>query len=166
MTAYANLRGVMPAILTPMDAEGRFLPGAFEQLLEFVYTRGADGIYVCGQTGEGLQQPVAQRKLVVESAVQHTPSGKFVMAHIGAPSTADAVELARHAESCGAHSISSLPPGGSYSIDEVHGYYSAIAAATSCSWSSSSNTAASPADNRAGCRTPTGRRATSWPPAP
>lgn len=122
--------GVLPALLTPMDAEGRFLPELMERLCGALYGAGVDGLYVCGQTGEGLQQPVAQRKLVVESAVKHTPSGKVVMAHIGAPSTADAVELARHAESCGAHSISSLPPGGSYSIDEVHGYYSAIAAAT------------------------------------
>jgi len=122
--------GVLPAILTPMDAEGRFLPDAMEKLCARVYAGGVDGIYVCGQTGEGLQQPVAQRKLVVETAVKASPAGKNVMAHIGAASTADAVELARHAEACGATSISSLPPGGSYSIDEVHAYYSAIAGAT------------------------------------
>ena len=120
----------MPALLTPMDAEGVFVPSMMEKLCGALYGAGVDGLYVCGQTGEGLQQPVAQRKLVVESAVQATPAGKMVMAHVGAPSTADAVELARHAERAGAHSISSLPPGGAYSIDEVHGYYAAIAAAT------------------------------------
>lgn len=123
--------GVLPALLTPMDAEGVFVPSMMEKLCGSLYAAGVDGLYVCGQTGEGLQQPVAQRKLVVESAVRLSPAGKNVMAHIGAASTADAVELARHAESVGATSISSLPPGGSYSIDEVHGYYSAIAAATS-----------------------------------
>jgi N-acetylneuraminate lyase len=123
--------GVLPAILTPMDEEGRFLPEAMEKLCATVYACGVDGIYVCGQTGEGLQQPAEQRKRVVETTVRATPAGKTVMAHIGAMSTAEAVDLARHAESAGAHSISSLPPSGSYSLDEVHSYYSAIAAATS-----------------------------------
>jgi len=123
--------GVLPAILTPMDAEGRFVPEMMERLCAALYSCDVDGVYVCGQTGEGLQQPVAQRKLVVETTVRATPPGKMVMAHIGAASTADAVELARHAESCGAHSISSLPPGGSYSIDEVNSYYAAIASSTS-----------------------------------
>jgi N-acetylneuraminate lyase len=122
--------GVLPAILTPMDAEGRFVPEMMERLCSALYNCGVDGVYVCGQTGEGLQQPVAQRKLVVETTVKATPANKIVMAHIGAGSTEDAVDLARHAERSGAHSISSLPPSGSYSIDEVHAYYSAIAAAT------------------------------------
>lgn len=122
--------GVLPAILTPMDADGDFVPEMMERLCAAVYAADVDGIYVCGQTGEGLQQPLEQRKRVVETAVRATPAGKTVMAHIGAASTADAVALARHAEQCGAHSVSSLPPGGSYSIEEVHGYYSAIASAT------------------------------------
>lgn len=48
-----------------------------------------------------MRQAVSQRKLVEESAVRATPAGKIVMAHIGAGSTEDAVELARHAERCG-----------------------------------------------------------------
>ncbi len=122
--------GVLPALLTPMDSDGKLLPSALEELCASLYTTPIDGLYVCGQTGEGLQQPIEQRKRVVEVAVQSTPPGKHVMAHIGALSTADAVELAKHAEKTGAHSISSLPPSGSYSIEEVHGYYSAIAAST------------------------------------
>ena len=122
--------GVLPALLTPMDADGKFLPAALEKLCSALYTTPIDGLYVCGQTGEGLQQPLEQRKQVVEVAVRSTPAGKHVMAHIGALSTADAIELAKHAENAGAHSISSLPPSGSYSIDEVHGYYAAIAAST------------------------------------
>lgn len=122
--------GVLPALLTPMDAEGAFLPANMERLCAALYATPIDGLYVCGQTGEGLQQPVEQRKRVVEVVVKNSPAGKNVMAHIGAPSVADAVELARHAESAGATSISALPPSGSYSLDEVHAYYAAIAGAT------------------------------------
>jgi N-acetylneuraminate lyase len=123
--------GIMPAVVTPLDEEGGFLPGAFERLCDFLYSAGVGGLYVCGQTGEGLQQNPEQRKRVVEHAVRLTPPGRMVMAHIGAPSTALAVELARHAEGAGAHAVSSLPPAGTYSMEEVRGYYEAIAAATS-----------------------------------
>ncbi|MBL8238620.1 MAG: dihydrodipicolinate synthase family protein, partial [Bryobacterales bacterium] len=53
--------GVLPALLTPMDAEGVFVPAMMEKLCGSLYAAGVDGLYVCGQTGEGLQQPVAQR---------------------------------------------------------------------------------------------------------
>lgn len=127
----ARLSGILPAVVTPLDEEGAFLPDAFERLCEFLYAAGADGLYVCGQTGEGLQQSPEQRKRIVEHAVRISPPGRIVMAHIGAPSTAQAVELARHAEDAGAHAISSLPPAGAYSMEEVRGYYEAIASATS-----------------------------------
>ena len=32
-----------------------------EKLIEHLYSQGIDGLYVNGQTGEGLLQPVAQR---------------------------------------------------------------------------------------------------------
>lgn len=113
-----------------MDSNGAFLPAAMERLCAALYSTPIDGLYVCGQTGEGLQQPVEQRKRVVEAVVKNSPAGKNVMAHIGAPATEDAIILARHAEAVGAQSISALPPAGSYSLEEVHAYYEAIANAT------------------------------------
>lgn len=126
-----TLSGILPAAVTPLDEDGRFLPAAFEKLCEYLYSSGVDGLYVCGQTGEGLQQSLEQRKRVVEAAVRATPQGRKVIAHVGATATAQAVELARHAEAAGAHAVSSLPPAGAYSMEEVRGYYQAIAAATS-----------------------------------
>jgi N-acetylneuraminate lyase len=120
--------GILPAVLTPFDADEKFMPGAFERLLDRVFRAGVHGIYVCGQTGEGLLQPVDQRKQVAEVAVRCTPPGRKVILHIGAYRTADAIELAKHASRCGAHAISSLPPIGSYSFAEIKAYYQAISA--------------------------------------
>ena len=53
------------------------------------------------------------------------------MVHVGAASTADALELARHAENVGAHALSALPPIGNYSFVEVKSYYQTLAAAAS-----------------------------------
>lgn len=125
-----EFRGILPAIVTPTDEHDRFRPEAFAKLIERVYEAGVHGLYVCGQTGEGMQQPIEQRKQVAEAAVRLSPRGKSVIVHVGAHSTADALELARHASLIGAHAISSLPPAVSYSFDEIREYYRALAAAS------------------------------------
>lgn len=124
-----KLNGILPAIVTPLDREGKFRADSFARLLDHFYSNGADGVYVCGQTGEGLMQPVAQRKLVAEEAMRHS-AGKQVIVHTGAHSTADAVELTAHASKLGVAAVSSLPPAGSYSGKEVHEYYRRLAAAS------------------------------------
>ena len=130
MNRIETLKGIIPATVTPLDQQERFAPAAYEALLERLYAAGVDGVYVCGQTGEGLLQTVEQRKQVAESAVKNSPPGKTVIVHIGAHRTADAVELARHAARIGAAAVSALPPLGSYSFDEVRAYYEAVAAAS------------------------------------
>lgn len=125
-----TFRGILPAAVTPFDAAGQFKPAAFAQLLARFYAAGAHGVYVCGSTGEGLLQSVAQRQAVTEAAVQHSPAGKQVIVHVGAFLTADAVALAQHAARAGAHAVSALPPTGSYSFAEIKVYYHAIATAS------------------------------------
>lgn len=125
-----SFQGILPAISTPFDAEGRFCADAFERLLDRCYSAGVDGMYVCGQTGEGLQQSATQRKLVAEVAVKASPKNKTIIIHVGAMSTGEAVELAKHAARIGAHAVSALPPIGNYSFAEIKAYYAAIAAAS------------------------------------
>jgi N-acetylneuraminate lyase len=120
--------GIVPAVVTPLDEDGKLLRGSMERLLEHFYTLGCNGVYVCGQTGEGLQLPTAVRKDALEVCVRNTPTHGKVIAHVGAASTAEALELARHAKASGAHAISSLPPAGGYRFDELKSYYEALAA--------------------------------------
>jgi N-acetylneuraminate lyase len=123
--------GIVPAVVTPFDAGGRFDERAFERLLERLYAAGVHGVYLCGSTGEGMLQPIEQRKRVTEAAVRNSPAGKGVIVHVGANATADALELARHAAGAGAHMISSLPPiAGNYSFAEIRSYYQQLAAAS------------------------------------
>ncbi len=95
--------------------------------VERLYGAGADGLYVCGQTGEGMQQPVSQRRRVTEAAVRCSPAGKNVIVHVGAARQDEAAELARHAAEAGAHAVSSLPPGAGYSYQDVRRYYESLA---------------------------------------
>jgi N-acetylneuraminate lyase len=122
--------GIIPAIVTPLDDSGRFHFGAFERLVKQLYEARVDGLYVCGQTGEGLQQALGQRQEVAEAAVHLSPPGKSVIIHVGAPSTEEAIALACHASKIGAHAISSLPPFGNYSFEEIRSFYQALASAS------------------------------------
>ena len=121
--------GILPAVVTPLRGD-HFWPEAFERLLGYVYQAGADGVYVCGQTGEGLLLPAADRMQAVEAAVRNSPAGKTVIAHVGAYSTTEAIALARHAARAGAHAISSLPPLGGHGFAEIRSYYEALASAS------------------------------------
>jgi N-acetylneuraminate lyase len=122
--------GVLPAVITPITAAGTLNTASLERLVQRLYEKGAQGLYVCGQTGEGLQLPLGTRERATEVAVACTPPGGQVIVHVGAPSTEDAVRLTRHASAAGAHGVSSLPPGSAYSFREVKRYYEAIAAAS------------------------------------
>jgi N-acetylneuraminate lyase len=124
------LHGIVAAAVTPFDENENFAAAPFEALLERIYSAGAHGVYVCGQTGEGLLQAVEQRQRVAETAVRNSPAGKQVIIHVGAYRTADAVQLARHAGRIGATAVSSLPPIGPYSFAEIRQYYEAVAAAS------------------------------------
>jgi len=89
-----ELGGILPAIVTPVRQDGALSVEAFQRLAARLYAAGVDGLYVNGQTGEGLLQPVEQRKQVAEAARAVTPPGKQLIVHVGAHRTEDAVELA------------------------------------------------------------------------
>lgn len=127
------LQGIIPAVVTPIDAEERFAPVQFERLLERLYRAGVRGVYVCGQTGEGVSQSISQRKQVAEVAVANSPPASATIIHVAAHSTADAIELARHAARSRATAVSSVPAIGfeCYSFPEIKRYYQDLAAATS-----------------------------------
>jgi len=125
-----RLGGILPALVTPFDATGRFSPGACDQLVDRLYGAGVEGLYVCGTTGEGVLQTVAERREVAARVLSATPAGKQVMVHVGAACLSEAIELARHAAEHGATSVSSLPPSGPYGFEDVRNYYRELAAAT------------------------------------
>lgn len=128
ITVTTPFGGILPATITPFDDDGHFAPAVFERLLERLYGAGVHGIYVCGSTGEGMLQSVAQRMAVVETAVACTPSGRHVVVHVGASALDDALALSAHAAKAGAHAVSSLPPlAGRFGFSEVLAYYEALA---------------------------------------
>ena len=125
----SQLGGILPALVTPLHPDETLNTGALEKLLERVYAAGVDGVYLCGNTGEGLLLPASIRKETVEIAVRNSPPDKQVVVHIGASSFPESKHLALDAERSGAAAVSSLPPPG-VSFPELLEHYRALASAT------------------------------------
>lgn len=122
-----SLRGILPAIVTPLDQQGELNTAVFEALIAHMYEAGVDGLYVCGNTGEGMQLPTPVREKATEIAIRNSPTGKQVIIHVGAYRLEEAKQLARHASRLGASAVSSLPPGPQYNFAETKSWYEAIA---------------------------------------
>ncbi len=118
-----SLGGILPALVTPFTESGSLNVRAMELLLERLYRCRSQGVYVCGQTGEGLLMHPEIREQATEIAVRNSPSGAQVIVHVGASNTDDAIRIAKHAERTGVTAISSLPPIGPYSFEDIRQYY-------------------------------------------
>ena len=123
-----NIRGMIPAFVTPFNKDGSInLEAAKKHALRLI-DKGADALYVGGSSGEMILCTVDERKALVETLKETVPTGFPLIVHIGCANTADAYELAKHAEKLGVEAISSVTPFYyKYSFAEIKGYYENIA---------------------------------------
>jgi 4-hydroxy-tetrahydrodipicolinate synthase len=102
--------GSIPALVTPMGADGSIDFGAWEKLLDFHLAAGTDGVVVGGTTGES---PVLERG-EIEELIRRAKSqigGRIpVIAGSGTNSTAGSVALSRAAEAAGADALLVVTP--------------------------------------------------------
>jgi len=126
-----TFRGVWPAMLTPLRTDGSPNLGACEQLVDLFAKQGLGGIYLVGSTGQWPLFTMAERKAIAECVVKAAAGKIPVMVHVGAVTTADAVDLAKHAAKIGADAVSAVGPiYFSHSVDAVFDYYTQIGAAS------------------------------------
>lgn len=131
---YGNIRfrGIMPALVTPLDEKGRINVSAVKELVDYMYLKGVDGFYVCGTTGEGPVLKKEARMEMLEAVMECNVNRGKVIAHIASPCYEDTLELARHADKTGADAISSLSPNFFYDFtkEEISAYYISISKAS------------------------------------
>lgn len=123
-----NLQGVLPALITPLNPDGSLNEAALAALLASLFEAGCHGVYVAGNTGEGLLLSVELREQLAALTRRLTPPDRSVIVHIGTLNTADSVRLAQHAAAIGATAISSLPPAGPYGFADLKTFYATLAA--------------------------------------
>jgi dihydrodipicolinate synthase/N-acetylneuraminate lyase len=104
-----NRRPLIVAAVTPLSDHGDQLDtDAIWPMVAFLAEHGADGVFACGTTGEGVLLSVDER-LQVAVAFRAAVRGRLIV-HAGAQSTRDTAELARHAAEIGADGVAVIPP--------------------------------------------------------
>lgn len=124
------ITGSIPAIVTPMHADGSLdLPG-FRRLLDWHVAEGSDAIVVVGTTGESPTVDVEEHCTIIETAVSHVAGRVPVIAGTGANSTREAIELGQFAKRAGADAhLSVVPYYNKPSQEGLYQHFKAIAEA-------------------------------------
>jgi len=102
--------GVIPALITPMTADGEIHEEALRQVMEFNIQAGVKGFWVAGGTGESILLDDAENMRIAEIAADQNQGRIRNIHHVGAPSTRSAAKLAEHAAQAGAEAICCVPP--------------------------------------------------------
>ncbi|HZZ88299.1 MAG TPA: 4-hydroxy-tetrahydrodipicolinate synthase, partial [Caulobacteraceae bacterium] len=125
-----RFRGVFTALVTPFRPGGALDEAAFERLVERQIAGGVHGLVPVGTTGETSTLSHEEHRRVVELCV-NTAAGRVpVIAGAGSNSTAEAIELARHAKEIGADAVLAVTPYYNRPSQEgLYRHYAAMAAA-------------------------------------
>ncbi len=94
-------QGSITALITPFK-DGKIDAGAFQRLVEWQIDQGTHGLVPCGTTGESPTLTHDEHKRVVELCIEAAAGRVPVIAGTGSNSTAEAIELTRHAMTAGA----------------------------------------------------------------
>jgi 4-hydroxy-tetrahydrodipicolinate synthase len=103
-------KGSIPALVTPMRADGSLDFDAWERLLDFHVAEGTDAVVVAGTTGESPTLEVAEIEQLVQRARQRLDDKMPVIAGSGTNSTARSIELSRAAAASGADGLLLVTP--------------------------------------------------------
>ncbi len=102
--------GATTAIITPFR-NGNLDEEKYAQLIQRQIDNGIDAICPVGTTGESATLTHDEHKRCIEIAVEVTKgTSAKVLAGAGSNSTAEAVEIARHAQKCGVDALFSVSP--------------------------------------------------------
>jgi 4-hydroxy-tetrahydrodipicolinate synthase len=124
-----RFHGVLPALITPFR-DGAVDEEAFIRLIERQIAGGVHGLVPAGTTGESATLSHDEHRRVVELCVKAAAGRVPVIAGAGSNSTAEAIELTRHAKAVGADAV--LMVTGYYnrpSQEGIYRHYAAVDAA-------------------------------------
>ena len=127
--SQSRFRGVLPALITPFR-DGAVDEDAFVRLVERQIAGGVHGLVPAGTTGESATLSHDEHRRVVELCVKTAAGRVPVIAGAGSNSTAEAIELTRHAKAVGADAV--LMVTGYYNRPSQEGlfrHYAAVSAA-------------------------------------
>lgn len=124
--------GVMPAVTTKFTSDDKLDLVMFEKNIKAQMESGVHGIILGGTLGEASTLTQNEKEVLIKKTLLITDGKIPVIINIAEQSTADAIAVARHAESVGAQGLMILPPMRYKATDfETVTYFKAIANSTS-----------------------------------
>ena len=96
-----TFQGSFVAMVTPFR-NGKVDEAKLRELVEFHVTNGTDGLIPCGTTGESPSLSHDEHRRVVELVIEASRGRIRVVAGTGSNSTAEAIDMTKHAERAGA----------------------------------------------------------------
>ncbi len=124
-------KGIMPALVTPVNEDGSIRRSVSERLVRDLCGTGITGLYILGGTGEGVTIDREVRKEFAELVKASAQKGIKIIDHIAATDLSTVRMLARHSREIGMDGIASVPPF-FYAYDEegIIEYYRAMSEAS------------------------------------
>jgi 4-hydroxy-tetrahydrodipicolinate synthase len=104
------LRGVITAMVTPLDQNLNLDPKGLERLIEHLIEGGVHGIFILGTTGEAPNLPYHVRSALIQQTCELAGSRVPVIVGITDTSYQDALRMAAKAHECGAAAVVAAPP--------------------------------------------------------
>jgi len=121
-----RLKGVIPILPSPFTDDGAEIDlASLRSVIDAVIAEGAHGVALLGVASEFYKVDDAERRLMIETTVDHVAGRVPVVANITRHSTELAVRDARHAEEAGADAVmivppSFIPPGNAAILEHIH----------------------------------------------
>src|SRR5262249_3216685 len=103
--AMSDFHGVLPYLVSPVDASGRVKTEVLARLASDLVAAGVHGLTPLGSTGEFAYLDRDQRAAVVAPAIEAAAGRVPVVAGVASTSTVDAVAQAQHYQHLGATGI-------------------------------------------------------------
>jgi 4-hydroxy-tetrahydrodipicolinate synthase len=103
-------KGSLVALITPMRPDGSVDEKAYAEFVDWQIKEGTDAVVPVGTTGESPTLSHDEHKRVVEIAIEVAKGRVPVIAGAGSNSTAEAIDLARHARKAGADATLIVTP--------------------------------------------------------
>lgn len=105
-----KFKGIIPAFYACYDDLGTVCAKRTTTLANYLYEQNVKGLYVGGSSGECIYQSLEERKETLKYVSEAVKGKLTLIAHVGAPSTRDSIELAKYAEELGYDALSAIPP--------------------------------------------------------
>jgi 4-hydroxy-tetrahydrodipicolinate synthase len=103
-------RGIIPAMVTPIDKEGRINESALRKLTNHLIDGGVHGLFPVGSQGEFFSLTFELKKEAIRIVVDETRNRIPVYAGTGAVTTREAIETTKMAQELGVSAVSVITP--------------------------------------------------------